>query len=58
MADESERATSITAFRGWFLMLFAGLMGFFGMQTGPAAKPTASTAKKASEKKVSAEGGH
>ncbi|MFN7937256.1 MAG: hypothetical protein U0R19_28280 [Bryobacteraceae bacterium] len=32
-------------------MLFAGLMGFFGMQTGPAAKPTASTAKKASEKK-------
>ena len=51
MAEESERASSFTAFRGLFVMLFAALLGFVGLQPGPAAKPSADAGKKESEKK-------
>jgi len=50
MAEESERGTPATGFRGLFLMLFAALFGYFGMQTGSVGRTPAGSTKSSDQK--------
>ncbi len=45
MADASDRGNPLAAFRGLFLMLFAAVFGYFGLQMGSVGKAPAATTK-------------
>ncbi|MBL8220879.1 MAG: hypothetical protein JNL62_16730, partial [Bryobacterales bacterium] len=50
MAEESDRGNPATGLRGWFLMLFVALFGYFGMQTGSVGKAPAPSSKSSDQK--------
>ncbi len=50
MADAPDRANPLAAFRGIFLMLFAALFGYFGLQMGSVGKAPAATTRPAPAK--------